>query len=532
MKKLTIIVLLLFLFSLKVNAESYYAEVNSLEEARQIGGDKLVSYKDGVAVFSSDVGIKTYKNDIMYPYYTNLNPHYYFQEDYLKEIEFENTYRNNITGAGSVIAIIDTGCDISHYDLRDNIIGCYNSTDTKNIYDVTDRMGHGTFVAGIIAASDNNIGIVGIAPEAKLYIIKASHNDEGYFYYSDIIRAINKCIELGNVNVINLSLGGYSKNELLKITLERARQNGILVVCASGNESTNKPIYPASYQIGLSVASTNDMGQLAEYSNFGINSNIAAPGLIYSTDIQNSYEYNVGTSFAAPLVSGCAGLIYGLNGNLPKNSSSADYVKRLILDNTDGKTYSSIYGSVVGRLNLQNIFKVPTIKSPKNPKIIIKENKYTKQQIITVNSKKNVDIYYSINNDSYKKLGKNLRLDKKGTYKIKFVAVKSGTKAYSGFVTEKVTVSKKVYSQEYLKSIELNLKNKKMKSGTSQQIKIETIGKDINRKRIKWSSSNPKIARIDDKGNITVADNAPKGKKVKFTAKIGSIKKVISITIR
>lgn len=533
-KKLTIFLLLFFTFSLKVNAETYYAKVASYEEALALGGDNLQSYKDGIAVFNRPIaGIQSYKNSFMYP--TNLNPGYDFQEEYYKEIDFENVYRNNITGKGAVIAIIDTGCDLNHPDLRENIIGYYNSTDVSNEKDAMDKNGHGTFVAGVIAARDNNIGIVGVAPEAQLYIIKASYNNEGYFTYSDVIRAINKCVELGNINIINLSIGGDLDIPLLKEALEQARDNGILVICAAGNYGTDKALYPAAYQIGLSVASLNNVGTLADYSNYGINSNIAAPGLLYSTSLDNSYKYSVGTSFATPLVSGTAGLIYGQNQGMSKSASTANYVKNLILTNTDNKTYHSFStgGTVKGKLNIQNIFKVPIIKIPNQPKLIITENKRTKQQIITVKSKKNIDIYYSINGAPiYNKMGKNIRLDKQGTYNIKFIAIKSGTKAASSALTEKIKVSKDVYSQDLLESMELKVKKKKMKSGTTQKITIETNGKKISKTRIKWKSSNPSIARIDNKGNITVASNAPKGKKVKFTAKIGNITRTITIKIK
>lgn len=522
MRLLTISLFLLLFLSMNINAQTYYTEADSLKKAQEIGGDHLISYKDGIATFDVNIGTE---NHVMKAYDVNLNPEYHYQNNCYKEIEFENTYRNYISGKGAVIAIIDSGCNINHYDLRDNIIGCYNSTDSKDKYDVTDKDGHGTSIAAIIAASDNNYGIVGIAPDAKLFIIKASYGDDGYFHYSDVIRAINKCVELGYIDVINLSLGGYYKDDLMEKALRNARSHGILVVCASGNESTSKPTYPAAYQVGLSVASTNTLGNLAEYSNYGVNSNIVAPGCVYSIDPILKYQYQVGTSYSAPLVTGCAGLIYGQNRTMPRNSSTADYVKNLILDNTDGVTYSYENRSVTGKLNLQNIFKVPYIKSPDNPKLIIKENRYTKQQIITVKSNNDIDVFYSINGSyPYTKLNKNLRLDKKGTYNISFVAVKSGTKAYSGIITEKIKVSKKVYSQDYLKSVKLKLKN--------QTIKIETNGKKIDRQRIKWISSNPKIAKIDKNGVITISDNAPKGKKVTFTAQMGNVKKTITIKIR
>lgn len=530
-----LILLILSLNSLDVYASDYYAEVESLDEAKEIDEDSLKSYKHGIAIYDDNIDNKLNKDYIAYPCEVPpyQNSEYYRQGYYYKEIEFNNIYLNDITGKGAVVAIIDCGCDVSHADLRDNIIGCYNVTDIGNPNDVTDYDGHGTSVAGVIAGEDNNIGILGIAPDAKLYIIKASRGKSPYFFYSDIIRGINKCIELGNVDVINLSLGGPSPANILKNAIEKAREHGILVVCAAGNEKSSTPCYPAALQIGLSVAASNG-DQLTSYSNFGVNSNIVAPGTVYTTDVNNAYTYNIGTSFASPIVAGAGALIYGANPRMTRTSSTADYVKNIILSNTDNKVYYSNSGGYVkGKLNLQNIFKVNYISSPKSPKVIIKENSQTKQQIITIKSKNNISVYYSVNNEyPFKKLTNKVRLDKKGTYKISFMAVKDGTRAYSNMITEKVIVSKKVYSQDYLKSMELKTKKKKMKSNTTQQIKIKTSGKKIDMTRVKWISSNSKIAKINNKGVITISSNAPKGKKVTFTAKVGNIKKTIDIIIK
>lgn len=510
-----------------MNASTYYTVVDSYSEAKQLGCENLISYKNGVAVYDSKVDESLEENHILKP--TNLNTGYHFQESGYKEIEFESVYRNDITGKGSVVAIIDTGCDLSHPDLKDNIIGYYNSADG---FDVNDEDGHGTSVAGVVAASDNSTGIIGVAPDAKLYIIKACRKKQSIFYYSDVVRAVNKAVDVG-VNVINMSLAGEFDSKYLEEAVKNAREHGILVVCAAGNESTGSPEYPAAYQVGLSVGgSWGD--SLVSYSNFGINANIVAPCSAYTTSKDNLYLFANGTSFSTPYVSGAAALIYGYYQGIAHDSSGADYVKNLILNNTDGKVYTSIFGSVKGRLNLQNIFKTVYISSPNKPKLVIKENSRTHQQIITVKSKGDIEVYYSIKGDTkISKLNNKLCLDKKGTYQVSFVAKKPGTRAYSNVITEKITVSKKVYSQKYLDSIELNLKKKKMKAGTVQQIKIETVGKKkIDRQRIKWISSNPKIASIDKMGTITVSNNAPKGKKVTFTAKIGNVKKTVTIKIK
>ena len=163
-------------------------------------------------------------NARMYPLSKDLgfNNHSHGQEEVYKEIEFENTYRNYISGKGAVVAVIDTGCETTHEDLKENIAYAYNVITKDN--NVCDIDGHGTNVAGIISASDNNVGLVGVAPDAKLCIIKTMRDGNNFFSYYDVIKAINKAVDLGYVNVINLSIGGYYDDDKLKEALNRARE--------------------------------------------------------------------------------------------------------------------------------------------------------------------------------------------------------------------------------------------------------------------------------------------------------------------
>lgn len=527
MKYLKIFLMIIFislLFPIKVKSAYYYTKIDNLTEAKTIAKKyniKLESYNNKIASYSSNkVILNSNKNNELYMDYEA----YPCGDDYYyKEISFDNTYRSDICGKGSVVAVIDTGCSQNYFDLKNNIIGCYNVVDDS--WNTKDTATHGTGVASVIAAEDNHKGITGIACESKLYIIKCDDNDNR-IYYSNVIKAIYKCIELGNVNVINMSLGGYYSSDLLKDALIEAKNHGILVVCAAGNDGSGKVFYPAAYQIGLSVAS-NKGNKLSNFSNFGINANILAPGeniLCYFN--KDEAIWMSGTSFSAPMVSGAAALVYSQNLNMPRTAATVDYVKNIILQNTDQKVYSNKKGSVKGKLNLQNIFKTEYISSPKNPKIIIKENRQTKQQVIQIKTNKNIDVYYSIDNKNLNnKYTSSIHLDKKGKHKVYFIAYKKNTKASSNIIREDIIVDNSVYSQKYLNSINLKYNKNKMK------ITISTSGKKIDLSRVKWISSKPKIAKVEKDGSIIISDKAKKGTVVDITTKIGNIKKVITIKI-
>ncbi|MCM3217860.1 S8 family peptidase [Niallia taxi] len=218
-------------------------------------------------------------------------------------------------GKGMKIAILDTGCDTTHPDLQERIIGGYNFTDDDNsnpdIY--TDYNGHGTHVAGTIAAVENANGVVGAAPESSLLIVKVL-NGQGSGQYDWIANGINYAIEQ-NVDIISMSLGGPDDVQALHDAVKRAVDNQILVVCAAGNEgdgrdTTEELGYPAAYNEVISVGSVNFTRRSSEFSNSNREVDLAAPGEnILSTYLNGQYARLSGTSMAAPHVTGGLALI-------------------------------------------------------------------------------------------------------------------------------------------------------------------------------------------------------------------------------
>ncbi|WP_040209038.1 S8 family peptidase [Neobacillus jeddahensis] len=222
-------------------------------------------------------------------------------------------------GKGMTVAILDTGCDLTHPDLKERIIGGRNFTNddkgNKEVY--RDYNGHGTHVAGTIAATFNQSGVVGVAPEANLVIIKVLDKN-GSGQYEWIINGIHYAIEQ-KVDIISMSLGGPEDVPELHEAIQKAVNQNILVVCAAGNEgdgqdATNEFDYPGSYNEVISVGATNLDRQISDFTNSNNEVDLVAPGEnILSTYLNGQYAKLSGTSMATPHVSGALALIKALS---------------------------------------------------------------------------------------------------------------------------------------------------------------------------------------------------------------------------
>lgn len=218
-------------------------------------------------------------------------------------------------GKGIKVAVLDTGCDVNHPDLKERIIGGRNFTDddksNPEIYE--DYNGHGTHVAGTIAAQENDAGVVGVAPEADLLIVKVL-NRNGSGQYEWIIKGIHYAIDQG-ADIISMSLGGPVDVPELYKAVKAAVGKNILVVCAAGNEgdgddSTDEFAYPGCYNEVISVGAINLDRDPSEFTNSHNEVDCVAPGEeILSTHLNGKYATLSGTSMAAPHVSGALALI-------------------------------------------------------------------------------------------------------------------------------------------------------------------------------------------------------------------------------
>ncbi len=266
--------------------------------------------------------------------------------------------------ADQVIAVIDTGLDYNHPDLVGNIwtnpgevpangidddkngvvddVRGYDFTGEDN--DVMDGFGHGTHVAGIIAATgDNAAGVVGVSWRSKILPVKAM-GDSGFGSYYDILQSIDYVVDMKRagapIRAVNLSIGGLQYSNAWYRALQRAREADLIVIAAAGNAGENSdrsPQYPAAFDLPniISVAAVSSEGALASFSNYGKESvDLGAPGVgILSTyplaSSSGAYVTKSGTSMASPHVAGIAALIAAANPDI-----TARQVRSLILGTT------------------------------------------------------------------------------------------------------------------------------------------------------------------------------------------------------
>ena len=209
---------------------------------------------------------------------------------------------NAATGEGVKVAIIDTGMDYNHPDLAAHYAGGYNAVSTSTF--PMDDHGHGTHVSGTIGAIRDAKGVVGIAPNAKLYAVKVL-DAQGGGSYSGIVDGIQWAVD-NKMQVINMSLGGGSGTPALQKVMEAADKAGVTIVCAAGNDSG--PVnYPAKYPQSIAVSASDSTDKIASFSSRGAEIAFIAPGVnIYSSYKGAAYRTMSGTSMASPHVAGLA----------------------------------------------------------------------------------------------------------------------------------------------------------------------------------------------------------------------------------
>jgi subtilisin family serine protease len=208
-------------------------------------------------------------------------------------------------GSSLVVAVLDTGVEADHPDLRGAVRTGYNVV-TGNT-DTTDTHGHGTSVAGIIAARTNNrTGVAGICWTCSILPMKVL-GDDGVGSMDDLAAAIVRATDAG-ARVINMSLGGPAGAQTLEDAIGYAYARNVILVAAAGNSGVSTPFYPAAYEHVVSVAGTDQSDRLYPWSDFGPWVRVAAPGCNPAPVIGGGYAIFCGTSSAAPVVSGLIAL--------------------------------------------------------------------------------------------------------------------------------------------------------------------------------------------------------------------------------
>lgn len=277
---------------------------------------------------------------------------------YLRQINIEQAWTLTRGSENVLVAIVDTGIDYDHLDLSSRIWinrgedvngdGMADATDFNDIdddrngfvddimgWDFTDaphfpddgdyldrdndpfdEYGHGTSVAGVIAAVSNNwIGISGIAPQCRIMNVRAG-TAQGLLEEDDVASAIVYAVDNG-AQIINMSFGDTYASPLLQDVIQYAHEANCVLIASAGNSGNADIQYPSGYSQTISVASTDETNQRASFSNYGTTIDLVAPGInILTTTPQNRYDEFSGTSASAPIVSGIAALILSLRGTL------------------------------------------------------------------------------------------------------------------------------------------------------------------------------------------------------------------------
>jgi subtilisin family serine protease len=280
-----------------------------------------------------------------------------YSQYYLNNIEVNDAWDVTMGSSKIIVGVIDTGIDYKHPDLQNalwinqgedlNGNGILDSSDINGIdddgngyiddvigWDFTDasdfpdggdyqnpdndpmdefRNGHGTQIAGIIAASDlSGSGFSGIAPKVKVMNLRAG-TASGYLEEDDVAKALIYALDNG-ASIINMSFGDVALSRFLRDVIHYVHQEGLVLVASSGNSGSDEVHFPSGLQEVISVGASTQQNYMAGFSNYGNTLDLTAPGVdILSTAIGGGYNVVNGTSFSAPIVSAVCGLILSNN---------------------------------------------------------------------------------------------------------------------------------------------------------------------------------------------------------------------------
>jgi subtilisin family serine protease len=269
-----------------------------------------------------DCGLLPYEREDVYGLSTSDNQYYGWE---IKQFNIKDLWSKS-TGADVVVAVIDTGCDLSHDDIKSNLIQGKNFLDDS---DPIDRNGHGTHVSGTIAACNNGLGMVGVAPDTKIMPLKAL-NDDGMGDSRAIAEAVIWAAD-NKADFITMSLGSPSSNSSIKKAIEYACSKNVVIFCAAGNAGEKSPImYPAKYANVVSIGAIDKNLERTSFTCSGEELDFLAPGHeIVSAVPGNKYAMMSGTSMSNPFAVGCASLLlsYLKKKNMQTPTTAEDYIK-------------------------------------------------------------------------------------------------------------------------------------------------------------------------------------------------------------
>lgn len=264
----------------------------------------------------------------------------------LNHLSIHNVWEITLGNPEIIVAVLDTGIDSTHPDLAGQVIKEVNFSSSPTSEDI---YGHGTHIAGIIAAKLDNQGIAGIAPSSRLFNVKVAE-DDGTCDIENVARGIEWAVDNG-ARIINISIQLSNTSRSLEKSIEYANDNGVIIVAAAGNNRFEQAVYPAYYPSTIAVTAITLENNLAPLANIADWVDYAVPGhKIYSTMPDGGYGYETGTSFAAAHMSGLVALLYSMVLDAGNGMDAVSQVHELL--GYFSQDYS-VYGYSINTLDLE-----------------------------------------------------------------------------------------------------------------------------------------------------------------------------------
>jgi subtilisin family serine protease len=475
------------------------------------------------------------------PYLSVEAEEYQYHHDIIGSFD---AWRYTTGNRNIVVAVIDSGVTGSHSEFASKLIGNWNGNST------TDLDGHGTHCAGIIGAAGNNgIGGAGVAPDVS--ILPLCVDEDGYMMDDLILAAYRyiagydesgKKVTKRRADITSMSYGGEHYSAVENKAIQQCIASGVTMVAAMGNDNANYLCYPAGYSNVIGVAAVDQNSNKASFSTFGSWCDISAPGVrIYSTlNASSGYQDMSGTSMACPVVAGACALYMSYVGHVsPKQMEKVLKANATKINDT---------GMGAGIVNIGKMIR-STSKAKKSgipsTKVVKTGIKVSGHGIISPGSSATFKVSVT---PSKKKLGKvtwqlqgqpdGVKISSKGVVTVPknapatkdVVVIATATVKNEGTYTETAVFSiapknKEIFIYADTKTIAT------AKVGDYKTSALLTATCDSDDSAVKWSSSNPKIAKVSGKGStavvtalksgtVTITANANDGGKAKASVKI------------
>ncbi|MDL2294882.1 S8 family serine peptidase [Ruminococcaceae bacterium OttesenSCG-928-D13] len=452
------------------------------------------------------------------------------------------------TGAGVKVAVLDTGISTTHPDFA----GQYTDAESKVPGEtVEDGNGHGSNVAGIIAALGNNgVQGTGVAPGAKIVPVKVLDDAKGSGSTAQIVQGIRYAMGVAGVKVINMSLGGIGYDIIYEQAITDAVNAGVLVVVAAGNDSISKKVYPAACADAFTVSAVGAQKQLSSFSNYGSYIDIAAPGgdqiidanydpdyfgyvePIYSCGTGTSVSEMEGTSQAAPMVSAVAALVYSANPGLMSAAtresvlSVQNILKSTATKNGDKSKFGAGLVNAANAVGAGNVVPVPVPSVASGGKVV----PGTALKLNATNG--DTVIYYTTDGKApsdgstlYTDAG--IPLSGKGKVTVKAIAYLYGKKSAVGSFTY-------TYDDARVTALAVNGKTGYLGVAAGSKLNMEAVVTPSFAKNssVSWKVDDTAKASITPKGVLTAQASATGSVQVTATANDGSgVSATVTVTI-